>query len=314
MFSFLKTNKKITLQKPLVPHRYKFNVNPQKYEYCQSYLARLTTFFDIESKYNSSYHYIAINEDDGKLYEIHTRIVGFEGAYKHTKAVLDFVFPPREINIEEFLELVDSLYPKLSFLYDGINENNLYLYQELMKDLYTQKNIVEQKPTDIENRKYITIFNQSDYENRRFLSEKSEIYPLLNISQSLLDKGFVFEKASVGGGITEISHTGSLAYSASYSQFEKFRDGFHEDIKTAQAKAENEYKGWATIDYRYIFVDLHKGDLKIRIETNDNVNETVRFEWYKANNSHKLLIKDTNQKMISILGEGVQIKEYYYMR
>ena len=312
MFHFFKKSKpKQNIKKQILStNRYIFNINPEKYKLCRTYLSNLTLFFTIASKYNKSYHYIAINEQDGKLYEIHTRVIGFEGAYTHTKAVEDFVFPPRELSIKDFLSLADSIYPGVSALYDGINESNLHLYKELLKSLHVQHNVAKQLPMGTESRKRICVFKQST-DNYLLWKKESEIYPLVAISEFLSDNGFTFEEAFVGGGITEISHTGSVAYNAFYSQFEQFRDNFANDIKLANEKAEREYQGWATIDYRLIAVVLNKDSTEIRIEINDKVNETTRIEWCNIDKSHEPIIEETKRKMISILGKGVETDEFY---
>ena len=100
---------------------YIFNVNPNKYAYCRDFVANLKKFLYLDYGYFKFNHYIATNEACNKLYEIHTKHIGFKGASINTEEVIDFVTPPRELTIEEFLQIVDSKYANASILYKGIN-------------------------------------------------------------------------------------------------------------------------------------------------------------------------------------------------
>lgn len=284
---------------------YIFNVNPNKYAYCRNFVANLKKFLYLDYGHFKFNHYIATNEACNKLYEIHTKHIGFEGASINTEEVIDFVTPPRELTIEEFLQIVDSKYANASILYKGINNNNLHLYQDLVSPhLYKHVNTI-----GLDSRQFACTFKQSAVSTWA-LRKDSEIYPLVSISEFLIDKGFSFDTACVGGGITEISHAGTVSYSARYSQFEKFRDEFYTDIRQADIEADAEYGGWASIDYRYIFVDLVKDATLVRI----NKENGIHIEWSHPDNIPEALIKETIEKMIDILGEGVETKEYYFIR
>lgn len=294
-----------------MPTNYIFNMNPQKYENCKKIIYDLKCFFMIESVLYSNYHYVAINKEYNKLYEIHTYVVGFEGAYKYTTEVLDFVFQPRELSIADFLELVDSKFPGMSILYDGINENNLHLYKELLKDSYAQRTITSNKSINIENRILKCVFNHAKIPYEYSLYGSKAIYPLVSVAEFLMNKGFKFEIAYVGGGITEISHTGSLSYDASYYNLEEFKNNFDKDINLAHEKTEREYCGWATIDYRYISVSLRKDSLKVRIDNNDKHNEFIIMEWYNCDKYYNEFIDEAKNKIQEMIGNDVELTQYY---
>lgn len=285
-------------------NNYNFNINPQKYSYCREFTANLTCFLHLEYGYFKFNHYIATNKNCDKLYEIHTKHIGFEGASINTKEVIDFVTQPQELTIEEFLQVVESKYPNASVFYEGINENNLYLYKELIyPSLY---NTIE--TFELNRRKFVCEFKETVV-NAWHLNKDSQIYPLVSISQFLIDKGFSFVTAVVGGGVDEISHVGTVSYSARYSQFEKFRDEFYDDIRQADIEASEKYGGWASIDYRYISVDLVKDTICVRI----NIENEICIEWRNSENIPESLIKETKEKMIDILGEGVETKDFYFI-
>ena len=324
MFSFFKKQKKLRAQNTQItdanvqqkesqgsniktkqPKRnYTFNVNPKKYAYCRDFVANLKKFLYLDYGYYEFNHYIATNEACDKLYEIHTKHIGFEGGSINTKEVIDFVTPPRELTIEEFLQIADSKYKNASILYKGINYNNLHLYRELVSP-YLYKHVAT---IGLGSRKFAIIFKQKGVSEWN-LRKDSEIYPLVSISEFLIEKGFSFDKAVVGGGITEISHAGTVSYSACYSDFANFRDNFYNDIRQADIDADREYGGWASIDYRYIFVDLVNDSTCVRIESENG----IRIEWSHSDNMPESLIKETTAKMIDILGEGVKTEEYYFI-
>ena len=283
---------------------YTFNVNPKKYAYCRDFVSNLKNFLYLDYGYYKFHHYIATNEDCNKLYEIHTKHIGFEGASINTKEIIDFVTPPRELTIEEFLQIVDNKYANASILYKGIHNNNLHLYRELVSPhLYRYVDTI-----DLDSRKFACIFKQRAV-SAWALRKDSEIYPLVSISEFLMEKGFAFDKAVVGGGITEISHAGTVSYSARYSEFESFRDNFYSDIRQADVEADAEYGGWASIDYRYIFVDLVKDAACVRI----NKENGIRIEWSRSDDIPEALIKETKEKIVDILGDEVETKEYYFI-
>lgn len=323
MFKFFKRNKKNNIvhteekspktEKKIekvewVEDGYIFNLDPEKYSYCKKYLDNLTAYFYIDSKYRVFYHYVALNKAESKLYEIHTRVIGFEGEYKHTKQVEDFVIPPREITIDEFIDISERVYPGSRALYDGINKNNLSLYNNLIKRWKMKNSRSEWDPTAVYNRGFACELELSE-ENRIKLVEKSKIFPLVDISEFLVSKDFIFKEAYVGGGTTEISHTGTLAYNANYFKLEDFRDNFKKDMEAAQVDAITEYQSWATLDYEYIVVALNNGLREVKVTLKDK----IIIEWLNVDNSNEAIIEETKKKMIDILGCNTEIEEYYFI-
>lgn len=290
----------------------RFKNYPQEYTYCSDYVKRLETFFEIDCRTNHHYHYIALNKTKRQLIEIHTRVLGcVEGTDPITnpiKYVLDFVKPPQEITIEDFLDIAESKCEGIRILYHGINQDNLSLYKDMEKWYWHQslKNSAATVPCQT---KILYQFEQLPLAVRN-REKNSEIYPLVAISEFLVSNDFVFERAIIGGGITEITHCGTLSYGTEYTNLADFRDNFKRDIDLARAQAAEEYGGWASIDYRYILVILKYGEVELRAEIGDK----MTILWNNITVSTQPLIDKTNQKMIDILGEQVELRKRYYIK
>lgn len=89
-----------------------------------------------------------------------------------------------------------------------------------------------------------------------------------NLGRHILDTGGLITGIYIGGGSTEISHTGALAYDKSYSTLEAFVENSMEDMVTAESEAEKEYGIWFTgLDYKFIDINAKiKGiDIKVTV-------------------------------------------------
>ena len=238
--------------------QYRFNVDPEEYGACESFVVKLKKLLPIEYKYNVSDHYIGIDPDEKELYEIHTRVIGFEGKNTRTKAVHDFAVPPKKITVDEFFEIADREYSGISVLFEGITKDNSEQFQSVF-DIWRELPEKQKQAININSvdRTQIGYEFKQSYENRAFINSMPQIYPLTAVSDHLLTKGFAFVKAEIGGGVDEIGHTGTIAYDAEYTDLEEFRNNFEHDLEAFREKAKIEYGGWASSpDYDYIRITL----------------------------------------------------------
>lgn len=301
----------ITPTIPLRKGKYIFNVNPQKYAHCGDFIADLTVLITLESTYKEFDHYIAVNKEN-EFFEVYTKVVGFEGEYTHTKAVKDFVCPPRKITSLEFLELADRAYPGIRHLYEGINENTWELYLKVF-DCW-RLIPAEKKPlkdSDIDRTRISYEFTQP-YEACKWIRENSHIYPIIGISNLLFTKGFCFVDAYVGGGCNEISHTGEVAYSTQYTNFEDFRDNFDRDLEKAEAEAREKYSGWGvSLNYGYIAAHLKKEDITVSALVEQR---TVAITWKGLTEECIGLTNEVNYHMVQLLGDAVRITREQFLK
>lgn len=305
MFSKTKDKNSITRSKAI---QYLYNLDPNPYAHCRDFLSNVTKFLNLKHACETNDHYVGINQTDGKLYEIFSYVVGFEGTNKFSGCVRDFVKPPRPISVDDFLDLADSAYPGIRTLYEGMQENNLYMYQDLLEHSAFRYGTEYWKPVDLSERKLVFKYN-TEHAIRHNRSQNSEIYPLVVISEFLLEKGFVFQEALVGGGIDEVSHTGTKAYHARYTRFETFRDECEKDIALAAEKIEKEYHSWATIDYRFILVQFKRSETEVIVE----IGESKSMLWKHITDIDASVIEEANQKLLQVYGEGTKTKQRYYI-
>ncbi len=292
--------------RPYKKDGYIFNLNPEKYKDCKAFTSSLKEFLRLDSKYNVFYRYIAIDKANNQLYEIHTKVVGFEGEYVHTKAVEDFVEPPCKLNFDEFLKLADSIYPGISVLYEGINENNYELYQEVLE--CWNRIPKEKKPLkkgDIDRSRIRYVFSQTYEERDKWLDNHPYRYPLVAISEFLFLEGFDFVRAVIGGGVDEISHTGDKSYSADYESFEEFRDNFDKDLAQATEEAQKAYGGWvSSLNYGFILAELEKESITFNVIISER---QVRISWSNLDKEQFVLVDMVNEKMREILVGDVSL-------
>lgn len=108
-----------------------------------------------------------------------------------------------------------------------------------------------------------------------FVDNKELAYPQLpgnfqiaaNIGKHILDKGGTVSNIYIGGGSTEVSHTGSVAYSNCYMTLDSFIENSMKDLDNAHLEAENEYGSWfSSLDYKYIQIIAKIKEVDIEIE------------------------------------------------
>lgn len=108
---------------------------------------------------------------------------------------------------------------------------------------------------------YIYEFNKS---GDLFPEKKEDLaYPELpwdfrkaaNIGKHILDMGGLITLISIGGGCSEISHTGHEAYGNSYGTLESFVENSMRDIDKAEKEAREMYGVWfSSLDYKDIII------------------------------------------------------------
>lgn len=127
---------------------------------------------------------------------------------------------------------------------------------------------------------YIYKFNKSG----DLFPEKKEnlAYPELpwdfrkaaNLGKHILDMDGLITCISIGGGCSEISHTGHEAYGNSYGTLESFVENSMRDIDEAEEKASEMYGSWFTsLDYKDIIIHA-----KIK-ETDITVDVSCFVQW-----------------------------------
>lgn len=74
-----------------------------------------------------------------------------------------------------------------------------------------------------------------------------------NLGQHILDLGGQVTGISIGGGSTEVSHTGTVAYGNYYSTLDAFAERCMADLDAAEAEAQAKYGIWfSSLDYASI--------------------------------------------------------------
>ena len=132
----------------------------------------------------------------------------------------------------------------------------------------------------ISDGKYIYEFNKFG----ALFSEKKEdlAYPELpwafrkaaNLGKHILDMGGLITYISIGGGCSEISHTGTEAYGNSYGTLDSFVENCLKDIDKAEEEARKTYGYWfSSLDYKDIIIHA-----KIK-ETDITVDVSCFVQW-----------------------------------
>ncbi len=109
------------------------------------------------------------------------------------------------------------------------------------------------------------------------LSEKKEdlAYPELpwafreaaNLGKHILDMGGLITWISIGGGCSEISHTGTVAYGNSYDTLESFVENCMRDIDKAEKEARAMYGSWfSSLDYKDIIIQAKIKETDITVD------------------------------------------------
>ena len=88
-----------------------------------------------------------------------------------------------------------------------------------------------------------------------------------NLGKHMLDTGGVITGISIGGGSTEVSHTGAVAYGNFYAALESFVEKSMQDMEEAEREASMEYGSWFTgLDFKYIIIKAKRNETEIKVE------------------------------------------------
>ena len=88
-----------------------------------------------------------------------------------------------------------------------------------------------------------------------------------NLGKHMLDTGGVITGISIGGGSTEVSHTGAVAYGKFYATLESFVEKSMQDMEEAEREADMEYGSWFTgLDFKYIIIKAKRNETEIKVE------------------------------------------------
>lgn len=88
-----------------------------------------------------------------------------------------------------------------------------------------------------------------------------------NLGKHMLDTGSVITGISIGGGSTEVSHTGAVAYRNYYTTLESFVEKCMQDMEEAESEAGMEYGSWFTgLDFKYIIIKAKRNETEIKAE------------------------------------------------
>ena len=88
-----------------------------------------------------------------------------------------------------------------------------------------------------------------------------------NLGKHMLDTGGVITGISIGGGSTEVSHTGAVAYHHFYAALESFVKKSMQDMEEAEREASMEYGSWFTgLDFKYIIIKAKRNETEIKVE------------------------------------------------
>lgn len=88
-----------------------------------------------------------------------------------------------------------------------------------------------------------------------------------NLGKHMLDTGGVIAGISIGGGSTEVSHTGAVAYHHFYAALESFVEKSMQDMEEAEREASMEYGSWFSgLDIKYIIIKAKRNETEIKVE------------------------------------------------
>ncbi len=114
------------------------------------------------------------------------------------------------------------------------------------------------------------------------------------------DLDYEFELAAIGGGSTEVSHTGDVAYHGAFSTLDSFFNKAYEHYRKAEADAEAEYGSWFTgLNYSFIIIEFKKPGCSLQIRWDSCIKfifsfDTVFTEGAALSKIHKYLFSDKN--------------------
>lgn len=94
-----------------------------------------------------------------------------------------------------------------------------------------------------------------------------DIRMAMAITRFLGERGFVMRKTCIGGGATEVSHTGAVEYGASYNTAEQLLANAESDYWQAEKEAAQDYRNWFTgLNYSFVRQEFAKGENIIRTD------------------------------------------------
>lgn len=172
-----------------------------------------------------------------------------------------------------------------------------YCGKRLCDSNASQKVVIKCKPQG--ELKYTDCLRFCYTANRGYrIPSEEEIYPLVAISEFLMQHGFTFCRASTADGISEISHTGDAPYNVIYHDLDRFRIHFVGDFFTCQKKECERSGGWiSSLNYGHVDVYLKKGGLLFHAA----VGGGDIVEWFGYTEQDQTLIEQTDEAMQRIL-------------
>lgn len=88
-----------------------------------------------------------------------------------------------------------------------------------------------------------------------------------NLGQHILALGGQVTGISIGGGCTEVSHTGTVAYGNHYPTLDAFAERCMADLEAAEAEAEAKYGIWfSSLDYHSILLQATLRETELMVE------------------------------------------------
>lgn len=88
-----------------------------------------------------------------------------------------------------------------------------------------------------------------------------------NLGQHILALGGQVTSISIGGGCTEVSHTGTVAYGNHYATLDAFADRCMADLDTAEAEAQAKYGIWfSSLDYASILLQATLRETELTVD------------------------------------------------
>lgn len=107
------------------------------------------------------------------------------------------------------------------------------------------------------------------------LTYETKLYPILAISDFLIENDYEFCKARTFGGVDEASHLGVMAYKVEYTNISKLKNDFESDYKKAEKEICNGYIG--ELEYTGIKAEFKLGDVDFYIAVEEQA-ITLRWE------------------------------------
>ncbi len=98
---------------------------------------------------------------------------------------------------------------------------------------------------------------------------------IANLAKHILDLGGKAQDFLIGGGVTELSHTGTLAYRKSYDTFDSFVENSRADFVAAYGQVRQEYGSSIDLEFNYTLVNARINRTDIQVKYSKPVSETI---------------------------------------